>query len=125
MIFSISEIEHSINPDLILTDGYNGFKEIKIVNSNTLSYTNHKGIKKSVKLPKKAKILRKPIPENIKLMQEYQEKLNNYQNKESKLRYKIDNCSSHYKVLHHKEKLKLVLKKIVELQKLVDNLKEN
>jgi len=113
-VYTLNEIKHAVGPDLILTDGYDGFRDNVIINGNILVYTNSKGDKISVELPTEPKIKREPDKNKKRERQEI--KLYELKRTRNKLKDKIENCSSRYKTLHHEEKLKNVIQKIEKLE---------
>lgn len=105
---TLNQIEHAINFDLKLNDGYNGFSNINI-EDNILTYVNSCGRNKIVQLTAFPKISRIPIPEWIEKRTKYEQKLKLLENKKCTLEYKINHCNSKYKIMHHEEKLKEII----------------
>jgi len=68
----VTDIHHAIGPDMILTDGYNGFNEIDLID-NILTYVDSKGNRVTTKLPTKPKIPRKPVSDLTYKNQQYDE----------------------------------------------------
>ena len=93
---NIKKINHAIEPDIILTDGYNGFNEVNII-GNFLYYTDSKNNKINIELPTKPKIARIPIPEWIKQKEKYLSELLILKNKRSKYKCKLLNKNNVYK----------------------------